>query len=181
MCGASRTGSNGIKSGLMRMLNGRVRSFGIHRRIKNGGRKPRPEFARLCLLLLLKRRLSCVGKWLRFALDTISSGMGDCLSTSVLRMASVVGGRTAGRLLNVVMGGLLCNNNGDSVVMNEEPILQFFRYEHLPELLQEVSKPFCELTEKIMMLPQSAERTVALRKLLESKDAAVRAAIMKHA
>ncbi len=63
--------------------------------------------------------------------------------------------------------------------MDDEPILQFFRYEHLPERLQEVSKPFCELTEKIMMLPRSAERTVALRKLLESKDAAVRAAIMK--
>lgn len=60
----------------------------------------------------------------------------------------------------------------------EEPILQFFRYRHLPSDLQAVIAPFCELAEKIIMgLPRNPERTVALRKLLEAKDAAVRASI----
>lgn len=61
----------------------------------------------------------------------------------------------------------------------EEHILQFFAYEHLPEFLQEVSKPFSQMAERIMELPRNPERTVALRKLLEAKDAAVRARIAK--
>ena len=62
-----------------------------------------------------------------------------------------------------------------------EPILQFFSYEHLPERLQKVSIPFCELATLIVVdLPRNPERTVALRKLLEAKDAAVRAAIYKE-
>ena len=56
-----------------------------------------------------------------------------------------------------------------------EHILQFFAYSHLPPRLQEVSKPFSEQADRIMQLPRNPERTVALRKLLESKDAAVRA------
>lgn len=57
-----------------------------------------------------------------------------------------------------------------------EPIMQFFTYDHLPPSLAAVSRPFCELAHTIRAtLPQNAERTVALRKLLESKDAAVRA------
>lgn len=58
-----------------------------------------------------------------------------------------------------------------------EPILKFFRWDHLPVQLQIVSGPFEELAARIMQLPRCAERTVALRKLLESKDAAVRAAL----
>jgi hypothetical protein len=61
-----------------------------------------------------------------------------------------------------------------------EPILQFFAYAHLPEHLQAISKPFGELAEKLIeLLPRNPERTVALRKLLESKDAAVRAKLFK--
>ena len=59
-----------------------------------------------------------------------------------------------------------------------EPLLQFFAYEHLPVPLQEVSQPFAVMAHNLVgMLPRNAERTVALRKLLESKDAAVRARI----
>jgi hypothetical protein len=66
------------------------------------------------------------------------------------------------------------------VKAEKEPILQFFGYTHLPETLQPVSQPFCELAEKIVStLPRNPERTVALRKLLEAKDAAVRAALSK--
>lgn len=62
----------------------------------------------------------------------------------------------------------------------KEHIQQFFAYAHLPAHLQEVSKPFGELAEQVLKnLPRNPERTVALRKLLEAKDAAVRALLAK--
>ncbi len=62
-----------------------------------------------------------------------------------------------------------------------EPIMQFFAYEHLPPHLQEVSKEFFMLAHQIVgTLPRNPERTVALRKLLEAKDAAVRARLFKE-
>lgn len=67
----------------------------------------------------------------------------------------------------------------DAPVAPTEHILQFFAFAHLPAHLQVVSQPFAEQAERIMQLPRNAERTVALRKLLESKDAAVRAALAK--
>ncbi len=63
--------------------------------------------------------------------------------------------------------------------MTQEPIMQFFVYSHLAPHLQAVSRPFCEVAEKLLDLPRNAERTVALRKLLEAKDSAVRAALYK--
>lgn len=62
----------------------------------------------------------------------------------------------------------------------QEHILQFFAYAHLPPFLQEVSKPFGDMAQQIVdTLPRNPERTVALRKLLEAKDAAVRALLAK--
>jgi len=76
-----------------------------------------------------------------------------------------------------------------------EPILQFFKYSHLPPALQLISKPFCDLAHAIVEgdnsqnsgvvtsgppLPRNPERTVALRKLLEAKDAAVRAVLFRE-
>lgn len=62
----------------------------------------------------------------------------------------------------------------------KDRMLQFFGYAHLPEHLQAVSKPFRDLANQIVeTLPQNPERTVALRKLLEAKDCAVRALIYK--
>lgn len=61
-----------------------------------------------------------------------------------------------------------------------DQLLQFFAYEHLPKHLQEVSRPFGELAQQIVhTLPSNPERTVALRKLLEAKDCAVRALLFK--
>lgn len=61
--------------------------------------------------------------------------------------------------------------------MNDR-MLQFFKYDHLPPHLRDVSRQFAELANAIVAtLPQNAERTVALRKLLESKDCAVRAVL----
>lgn len=59
----------------------------------------------------------------------------------------------------------------------QEPILKFFTYKHLPAHLQMISRPWCVLALQVLALPRSAERTVALRKLLEGKDAAVRAGL----
>jgi hypothetical protein len=57
-------------------------------------------------------------------------------------------------------------------------VLGFFKYEHLPPALKEVSKPFAELAQQVAeRAPDNQETTVALRKLLEAKDAAVRAAL----
>lgn len=57
-------------------------------------------------------------------------------------------------------------------------ILAFFKYEHLPEPLQEISKPFAQLAyEMATNLPSGAEVSAGLRKLLEAKDCAVRAAL----
>jgi hypothetical protein len=55
---------------------------------------------------------------------------------------------------------------------------KFFAYGHLPPHLQAVSQPFFELAHDIVdTVPAGPERTVGLRKLLEAKDAIVRAAI----
>jgi hypothetical protein len=60
----------------------------------------------------------------------------------------------------------------------EEPMIRWFATEHLPLHLAAVSKPFGDLAVSLVeTLPRSPERTVALRKLLESKDAAVRASL----
>lgn len=59
-----------------------------------------------------------------------------------------------------------------------ERMLRWFEYSHLPDHLQDVSRPFGELAQRLCdTIPGGPERTVALRKLLESKDAAVRAVI----
>jgi hypothetical protein len=59
-------------------------------------------------------------------------------------------------------------------------MLQFFEHAHLPAHLQEVSKPFGNLAKWMVdNLPRNPERTAGLRKLLESKDCAVRARLYK--
>lgn len=63
---------------------------------------------------------------------------------------------------------------------DQEYLLQFFDYAHLPPQLMVVSEPFCMLAQQIVKdLPRNPERTTALRKLLEAKDCAVRAKLSK--
>ena len=58
----------------------------------------------------------------------------------------------------------------------QDHILRYFHYAHLPPGLQIISGTFCTLARFVVdNLPRNPERTVALRKLLEAKDAAVRA------
>ena len=55
---------------------------------------------------------------------------------------------------------------------------KYFRYDHLPPALQDVSKPICELAEKMDdTLPDGPEKSAGMRKLLEAKDCFVRAAL----
>lgn len=61
------------------------------------------------------------------------------------------------------------------LLQSGERMAQWFQYSHLPVKLQAVSRRFTLLAlELIINLPTNPERTVALRKLLESKDCAVR-------
>lgn len=61
----------------------------------------------------------------------------------------------------------------------EDYFLKLFKWDHLPEHLQAVSRPFAMTAHRLVaQLPSNAERVVALRKLLEAKDAAVRAIVV---
>lgn len=67
----------------------------------------------------------------------------------------------------------------NQALAKQYPILQFFQYNHLDEELRKISAPWGTLAWKMARsLPHNAETSTALRKLLEGKDAAVRAAIM---
>lgn len=58
------------------------------------------------------------------------------------------------------------------------PILKYFEYSHLPPHLRDVSEPICALARDLdAQLPDGAEKSTGLRKLLEAKDAFVRAAL----
>ena len=60
----------------------------------------------------------------------------------------------------------------------QEHTLRLFGYAHLPPPLQEISKKFHDLAHDVARrAPDNFETTVCLRKLLEAKDAAVRAAL----
>ena len=58
-------------------------------------------------------------------------------------------------------------------------IMRYFEFGHLPEgPLRAASLLFAHLAREVdSMLPDGAEKSTALRKLLEAKDAAVRAAL----
>lgn len=58
------------------------------------------------------------------------------------------------------------------------PILKYFEHKHLPHKLATVSEPICGLAGMMdAILPDCAEKSAGLRKLLEAKDCFVRAAL----
>lgn len=68
----------------------------------------------------------------------------------------------------------------NQALAEEYPILLHFQFTHLPEHLQKISEPWCRLAWKMVRtLPHNEETNVALRKLLEGKDAAVRSVIQE--
>lgn len=70
-------------------------------------------------------------------------------------------------------------NEGFTKMKDNFPILKFFAFKHLPEHLQEISKDFSELAHQMACrgLDNPIETAAGLRKLLEAKDCAVRAAL----
>ena len=72
---------------------------------------------------------------------------------------------------------------GKELHPSQQALLAFFNYDHLPADLKRVSAPFADLAHKLTdmvfagTVTPSPELTVALRKLLEAKDCAVRAAL----
>jgi hypothetical protein len=59
-----------------------------------------------------------------------------------------------------------------------QKMLSYFEYEHLPTDLRAISAHFHDLAHTLSAaIPSGAEATTAIRKLLEAKDCAVRAAL----
>lgn len=57
-------------------------------------------------------------------------------------------------------------------------VLQYFHFEHLKGNLRDVSFQFANMAlELATRLPKNPQRTIALNKLLEAKDASVRSAL----
>jgi hypothetical protein len=66
--------------------------------------------------------------------------------------------------------------------LHHDRVLRYFAWEHLPPALGDVSRPFGVLAANLADQARldawdPVETTIALRKLLEAKDAAVRAAL----
>ena len=60
-------------------------------------------------------------------------------------------------------------------LQEEEPLLRWFSAAHLPPKLKGMMMSFDDLARTIVVhTPKSAERTVALRKLIESSNCAIR-------
>lgn len=60
----------------------------------------------------------------------------------------------------------------------EDELQKYFEYTHLPAHLQDVSRRFHDIASTLVHdLPDNEERHLALRKLLEAKDCAVRSAL----
>lgn len=66
----------------------------------------------------------------------------------------------------------------NSFAQRMDKVESLFRFAHLPEALQQYSKPFYDMAVQLTeMLPPSAEYTLAIRKLWEAKNLAVFAAV----
>jgi NAD(P)H-dependent FMN reductase len=67
--------------------------------------------------------------------------------------------------------------SGGTMHSATQHVLRFFECSHLPPKLQVVALPFADLAQRVATAADNPETTVALRKLLEAKDAAVRAVL----
>lgn len=124
---------------------------------------------------LSKRRLAALAELDQGQLSKIEAGRVIPYPVELDRLAKALGVVES----NALMEDATYMENSAFML---DRLLQFFSYEHLPADKQAVSKPFGELARWICeTLPSNPERTVALRKLLEAKDCAVRASIYKGA
>lgn len=72
-------------------------------------------------------------------------------------------------------------STADIPVLTEstDPIAQFFTAAYLAPAQQVIARPYTDVAAWLLTLPRNPERTVALRKLLESMDAALRAVVAR--
>ena len=136
----------------------------VYTRMENGPRRISwSELAALCAVL------NC----------TISDLVHDeSTAACITRATDILGGKAmiSEREMDGNAAGVRDTETGALVRPPFERMLKLFKFDHLPEHLQAVSKPFSDLAHHLVeIVPAGPERTVALRKLLESKDAAVRA------
>jgi hypothetical protein len=114
----------------------------------------------------------------------------DAIARSAVRKLRAAGTEVASAKLTMTMPDYetICGDVTDLLATvgvvaslpTDEHILQYFESAHLPPHLRAVSLPFAEMAATMVLtLPRNPERTVALRKLLEAKDAAVRAKLAK--
>jgi hypothetical protein len=68
-------------------------------------------------------------------------------------------------------------NEGSRMNPATSAILRYFEFAHLPPRLAEISEPFHDIAYSMANTLQGPELTAGLRKLLEAKDAFVRAAL----
>jgi hypothetical protein len=66
-----------------------------------------------------------------------------------------------------------------TVTSPRDEILSFFEFDHFLAPLREVGREFSILAHFLAARPENREQTVALRKLLEARDAAVRAELLR--
>ncbi len=83
--------------------------------------------------------------------------------------------------LYLQMTGALTAPMFTSEEIRQDDVLQYFGYTHLTnEALQAASEPFARMARDIIdHLPRCPQRTLALNRLVEAKDCAVRAAMWK--
>lgn len=100
---------------------------------------------------------------------------GDVLWTIAMYDAVIRPAGVAEGCFRLVHTPLDCIDDGDRT----EGIMRWFDHRHLPSRLALVGRPFQELAHTLLdYVDDGPETAVALRKLLEAKDAAVRAAIL---
>ncbi len=73
------------------------------------------------------------------------------------------------------------NSDKTLIKLRKEKVDKLFRYDHLPQHLQNISIPFYNLALDITnKIPNTAEYTLFLRSLWEAKNLAVYAAVELH-
>ena len=115
-------------------------------------------------------RRNCALVALRAAFEGALKDSRPCANPVAQEKAAVSEPRGSHRLTQIT------TSSGGSPMRN--PILKHFSYSHLPPRLQDVSRAFHEIAiSNAAALPDGPEKDMCLRKLLEAKDCAVRAAL----
>lgn len=109
----------------------------------------------------------------------LTRGRGILVPLAQLVARPPAGGRTQVRALRGTLPDQEVDVDDYDELVKKYQVLKWFKYQHLPPALQEISRGYCELAfAEARRIPVSnAETAVALRKLLEAKDAAVRASV----